>query len=312
MHTPSTKDLRAFEIVARLGSIKAAAEHMHLTPSALSRRIQSLEEELGQALFIRDARGLTLTEAGHNYANQLRDIFQALDEATSALSQNQRQRLRIVAPSSVMTIIAPKLCSFEQNMPDIDLELHEQTAALPSDLNIPDADLVISWGEGRWPGWTSRYISPNSHITPLCVPQLLKDGCLMSTEEVSQHAWIVATPFEDAWKRWYGSLGVPLPKPPSVIKVSNGKMAGEAAFYGRGLLMGHGFGGFPNLGILFSTLTCAHGFHALTPGFGYHLHTQPQANNPAIARFRRWFFSEVWCATALQKSLEMFQKHQAT
>ncbi|HRE16335.1 MAG TPA: LysR family transcriptional regulator, partial [Rhodocyclaceae bacterium] len=87
MRLPSTKDLRAFELAARLGSIKAAADQLHVSASALSRRIQSLEEELGQSLFVRDARGITLTDVGSSYAEHLRKVFQALETATSAARQ---------------------------------------------------------------------------------------------------------------------------------------------------------------------------------------------------------------------------------
>jgi len=303
MHLPSTKDLRTFELVARLGSLRVAADQLHLTPSALSRRIQSLEEELGQSLFIRDTRGLTLNEAGRHYAKQLREVFRTLEEATLSLNQYKKQRLKIVAPSGIMCAIVPNLRSFEQSMPEIDLELHDQIATSPADLIFPDADIVFSWGEGQWPGWTSRHLTPNGHITPLCAPQLLKNGCLMSTEEISQHAWIVSISLEDTWKRWYDALGVPLPKPPNVIKVTNSKMAVEAAFYGRGLVMGFGHGGFLSSGILFNNLTCAHAFHALAPNFGYYLHTRPQVDNSAIERFKQWFFSEIWTIATLQKRL---------
>lgn len=311
MHLPSTKDLRAFELVARLGSMRAAADEMHLTPSALSRRIHSLEEELGQALFIRDARGLTLTEAGRNYAGQLREVFRTLEAATSNLRQCKKQRLKILAPSYIAFSIVPYLDAFEQSMPDIELELHEQTATQPSDISIPDADIVFSWGNGQWAGWISKHITPNSYITPVCSHQLLHNGQLLSTDEVSQRTWIVASYFEDSWKRWYDALGAPFPKPANLIRVTNGQTANEAALRGHGLVMALGFAGFPPFGVLFGAVTYAHGFHALTPGYGYHLHTRPQNDNPAIARFVQWFFSEIWSPAGMQKALEKFQKHLA-
>lgn len=304
MHLPSTKYLRAFELAARLGSIKAAAEVLHVTPSALSRRIQNLEEELGQALFIRDTRGLTLTEAGRNYAEKLRDVFQALNEATSALHQNKRQRLKVVAPSVIMSAILPNLQSFEKIMPEVDLELHGWSGGAPSDLDIPDADIVFSWGEGQWEGWESHNITPNCHISPVCAPQMLNDGRLLTTEEISQHTWIIAIPFADGWRRWYDALGLPLPEPHRVVTVTSGQMAVEAAIHGHGILMGHGFGGLPSLPVLIGTLTYAHAFHALAPGFGHHLHIRRRPENPAVVSFMQWFFNEIWSAATVRKFLE--------
>ena len=53
-----------FEVVARTQSIRAAAEVLHIAPSAVSRAVQQLEEEVQVALFNRTARGLQLTVAG--------------------------------------------------------------------------------------------------------------------------------------------------------------------------------------------------------------------------------------------------------
>lgn len=308
MHLPSTKDLRAFELAARLGSIKAAADQLHVSPSALSRRIQSLEEELGQALFVRDVRGITLTDIGRNYAEHLRKVFMALENATSAARIHEKQRLKVVAPSTVTAAIMPRLESFEQSMPEIDLELHQHVLQDPNDQNIQDAEIVFSWGEGNWEGWDNAYISPNCHLVPLCLPQMLNHGELFSTEEIAQHTWIVAIPFDEGWKRWYAALGIPLPKPNRIVRVSNGQMAVEAALHGQGIMMGHGFDGLPPTLTCMGLLTPAHAFHALAPNFGFHLHTRLGSANPAIGRFRTWFSNEVWNTTVVQKFIADYRR----
>ena len=56
--------LRTFEAAARLGSFKAAAEELAVTPTAISHQIRGLEEQSGVALFERHVRRVTLTEAG--------------------------------------------------------------------------------------------------------------------------------------------------------------------------------------------------------------------------------------------------------
>lgn len=303
MRIPSTKELRAFALVAQLGSIKAAAERLCLTSSALSRRIQSLEEELGQSLFIRDARGLSLTEDGKEYADKLHNIFQALEEATSFIQQRSKRRLRIVAPSTIVAAIMPNLDSFEQNCPGVDIELHEQTISSPAEISSPETDLVFSWGESHWEGWNSLLITPNAHISPLCTRQLLNRDRLFSAQELSAHTWIVAKHFEDGWQRWYEALGMPLPEPRRVVTVSNGQTAHEMALHGQGILMGFGFAGMASFPVLFGKLTYAHAFHALVPGFGYYLHTRRHADNPATLSFKQWFFGEVWSLAAVQRHL---------
>ena len=313
MRLPSTKDLRAFELTARLGSIKAAADELRISASALSRRIQSLEEELGQTLFIRDARGLTLTETGRSYAEELRTVFHSLEEATTLARKAQRQHLKVVLPSGILSALMRQLESFEQHMPDVDLELHEQVVQIPDDLKMPDADIVFSWGSGHWNGgWISHHINPGCQIAPLCSPMLLKEGRLMSVEELAQQTWIVVSLFEDGWKRWFDALGEPLPKPAKVLKVSSGAMAVEAARQGRGVLMANGFARQPNILICLGWLTPAHAFHAFAPGFGHHLHQRAQNANPAIPLFRQWFFDVVWSPKAREQALTELGKIQTT
>lgn len=312
MRLPSTKDLRAFELAARLGSIKAAADQLCVSPSALSRRIQSLEDELGQPLFVRDARGITLTDVGKSYAEHLGKVFLALEMATNAARRQEKQGLKVIAPSTVTAAIMPKLESFEAHLPDIELELHQHVVTSPEDGPSADADVVFSWGEGRWAGWESRYISPGSHLVPLCLPKMLDNGALFTTEEIAQHAWIVTVPIDEGWKRWHAALGAPLPKPQRVVRVSNGQMAIEAALHGQGIMMGHGFGGMAPIMSCLGLLTPAHAFHALVPGFGFHLHFRPENLNPAIARFQRWFFDEVWNTEVLQQLIANTPRQQTT
>jgi len=308
MHLPSTKDLRAFQLAAKLGSLKAAADELHLTPSALSRRIQTLEEELGNALFIRDARGVTLTEAGRQYAQRLGEIFQALEQATSSVRVSQGLRLKVIAPSAIVSVILPNLQSFEERMPNIELELHACNGSRPTEVELRDSEISFSWGEGELEGWESSNITPRSHIVPLCAPQLLKDGCPLSIDGFAQQTWILVASYEDGWKRWFDALGEPMPKPARILKLNNGQMAVTAAMQGQGIMMSNGFGGHPNIFVETGQLLPAHAFHALTPGFGYHLHIRPQADNPAIERFTQWFFSEIWCEKGRLCYLSAFKR----
>src|ERR1700748_1024706 len=64
--------LRYVDEVARAGSIRRAAEQLHVTASAVNRRIMDLEEELGAPLFERRPRGVRLTAAGEVFVNYLR------------------------------------------------------------------------------------------------------------------------------------------------------------------------------------------------------------------------------------------------
>src|SRR5574343_603251 len=92
---PPLHSLPAFEAAARLGSFQAAADTLHLTPSAISHRIRQLETHLGQDLFERRHRAIVLTAAGRRYLAVVRDALLRLDEASAVLRAPRRERLRI-------------------------------------------------------------------------------------------------------------------------------------------------------------------------------------------------------------------------
>jgi DNA-binding transcriptional LysR family regulator len=70
--------LRYFFETVKAGSIRQAAEHIHVAPSAISRQIAKLEHELGAALFERRSTGVRLTPAGEILAGQLQSTVRDL------------------------------------------------------------------------------------------------------------------------------------------------------------------------------------------------------------------------------------------
>ncbi|MBN1238111.1 MAG: LysR family transcriptional regulator, partial [Gammaproteobacteria bacterium] len=77
---PSPIALRAFEAAARLGSFKAAAEELHVTPTAVSHQIKALETRLGRPLFERNTRSIALTAAGRKVAPVLTRAFRSIED----------------------------------------------------------------------------------------------------------------------------------------------------------------------------------------------------------------------------------------
>ena len=68
MPAPPLPLLRTFESAARHASFVRAAAELNVTPAAVSQQIRSLEDRLGVKLFVRHARGLTVTSSGKDYA----------------------------------------------------------------------------------------------------------------------------------------------------------------------------------------------------------------------------------------------------
>ena len=303
-HFPSTKSLRAFEAAARLGSIKAAADLLHLSASAVSRRIQTLEEELGLALFVRDMQGVTLTDAGRDYAEKLRGIFKSLDQATAAVRRPARRRLTVVGPAVVIQTCMDQLHSVEHMLPEIDLAFHTALLTTTADPALAQADVAFFWGKNSWEGWSTRPITHRTHLVPLCSPALLRDGVPLSTEALADYSWIVPVAFEESWDLWYQALGIAMPEPKRWMKAADANAATQIACQGGGIAMLTGFNRLPNFQVLAGNLAPAHAFHAFAHDYALHIGIRCSDDNPDLARFANWFSAKVWSLDALDHWLE--------
>src|SRR3546814_8321147 len=92
---PSLRGIQAFEAVARLGSLSAAADSLGITGSAVSHRIRGLESELGVHLLRRTPRGLILTDAGRRYRGAVEDAFAGLTQEIGRAHVELQSLMRI-------------------------------------------------------------------------------------------------------------------------------------------------------------------------------------------------------------------------
>ena len=92
----TTVSLRYFATVARRGSIREAAEELHVAQSALSRQIQKLEQEFGVPLFQRHARGVELTSAGEIFLRHARSSLRQTERVRSELDALKEHALHFV------------------------------------------------------------------------------------------------------------------------------------------------------------------------------------------------------------------------
>jgi DNA-binding transcriptional LysR family regulator len=119
--------MRVFVKVAEAGSLSGAARLLGLTPSAISRQISALEDQLGAQLFNRTTRKIALTDVGRGYLERCRRILADVEEATEAvtsLNATPRGPLRVNMPAVFGRLhIAPALGAFMRQYPDITLDV---------------------------------------------------------------------------------------------------------------------------------------------------------------------------------------------
>lgn len=111
--------LPAFRAVAETEHLPTAAEQLHVSPSALSRSVRLLEQELECSLFIRDGRRLMLSPAGRELLSAVRDSMARLDDSVRAVTEvAPGGALRIAAPSAfAAAFIVPQLASLGDASP---------------------------------------------------------------------------------------------------------------------------------------------------------------------------------------------------
>ena len=137
--------LRGFEAAARLGSFHQAAQELHLTQSAISQQIRSLEELLGQPLFHRQGRSVTLTDAGQDLLETTQSVLLQLAMGIQRLEQYRKPNQLVLNTSTALARhwLLPRLGAFHRAHPEVDLWLF--TSDEEPDMAEQTIDLALRW-----------------------------------------------------------------------------------------------------------------------------------------------------------------------
>ena len=188
--------LRIFHAVADAGSLTHAGDVLHLSQSAVSRQIRSLEDELNATLFHRHARGLILTEQGELLFDATRHMAKRLDAAAARIRDSEEEvfgELRVTTTIGFGSLwLAPRLPALYEKYPNlkIDLMLEERVLDLP----MREADVAIRMKEPSQADLIRKrlmnirmrlYASPQ-YVEQNGVPQTLED--LRDHRLISQNA----------------------------------------------------------------------------------------------------------------------------
>lgn len=196
-HGPPLHALRVFEVVARRGSLVAAAGELHVTPGAVSRQVRQLEDALGQPLFERRNRAVFITPVG-------RELQQACEEALERLGKTWLRLRRAGAPAPLvlsceptiaMRWLIPRLPDFQAHHPEV--RLHLLTAGGPVDFRRDGVDVALRRDDfKRGPGLHEREIG-EEWMGPVCAPSLLKPR-----RRLNEAARLHARSRPRAWAEW--------------------------------------------------------------------------------------------------------------
>jgi len=234
---PSLNALAAFEAAARLGSITLASRELHVTQSAVSHQVRTLEDELEIRLFDRLPRALRLTPAGERLSRGTTEALDSLRRSLMRLRLDRRRTLTItVLPSFAAHWLLPRLQRFHEKHPDVELRL-DSTARL-ADLQAGEADLAIRYGPGRYRGLVSTRLLGES-LFPVCTPALART--LHKPEDLSRARLLHDEPTaaHGGWRAWLRAAGVAASgrRGPTF---SDTNLLLRAALEGQGVALGRG------------------------------------------------------------------------
>lgn len=229
--------LRAFEAAARLGSFKAAAEELAVTPTAVSHQIRGLEQQLGAAFFERQVRRVVLTEAGMQLYPVLRDGFDAIQAALERLAQVRKRPQVVISATNAFTAkwLLPRMTDFRRHLPGIDLQLQATDETV--DLRSTAVDIAIRYGRGPYPGLTVEPLF-SDHFAPVANPRLgVRTVQDLARWPLIYFAWRRQQPQNPTWERWFATAGLKQRAPSGELRFSDEGHAIQAAVAGQGIAL---------------------------------------------------------------------------
>ena len=227
-HWPPLNALRGFEAAARLGSFHKAAEELHLTQSAISQQIRSLETFLEQPLFFRNGRSVSLTDAGHDLHATTQSLLQDLSVGIRRLEQYRKPNQLVVntTPAFARHWLMPRLGDFHRRHPEVDLWLFTTFEA--PDMTTQTVDLSIR--DDLDPQAECSYQELlGDRLYPACHPDVLEQPAAQRTTLHGER--------EMDWSRWQVQGGEDVGQRTHGLNFSDPGLLLDAACEGYGIAL---------------------------------------------------------------------------
>lgn len=182
-------DLEAFVTAVELGSFTRAARRLHLTPSAVSRRVAQLEGEVGVRLLHRTTRVLRLSEEGRVFFEQCRHALRELKEAqdtVTGLRGKPAGLLRVEAPTMLgRHLLVPALARFVARHPEVRIELSLRD--VPADPTAEAIDVALRLGALEDSALIVRRVGTTSMRVCGAPAYLRRNGTPRSVDALARH-----------------------------------------------------------------------------------------------------------------------------
>lgn len=238
---PPLNALRAFETSARLGSFTRAAEELHVTQAAVSQQVKQLEQHLGNPLFMREAKGLRLTDAGRSYLPALTQAFHTLRSSTEELfGERGRTQLSVRASNSFAEhFLAPRLQRFLADYPRFRVRISSSPWTACAEQTNADVEICNGYGD-----WSDRQVErlTNEHWLTVCSPATLeRRGWPGSAQALMEWPLYSVLGYREGWNEWLSCQQTSGLAPPPSLEFDTTTLAMQAVRYGDGALLTRSF-----------------------------------------------------------------------
>ena len=236
---PPLRALEAFVRIVRLGSAKAAANELGLSPSALSRRVSALEDFVGKRLFTRQHQAMKLTDDGQAFYNAVSPRLEELAEAVEAqVDPGRVLRLHLGVPSLFGgQRLFPRLPELRKAHPRLHIDIDTGPNVAERVGDTLDAAIILS--KVPDPSLHSVQLDQN-RVYAITSKALAEEiGPKPDVDRLSKQTFLIHHDLPDSFDAWKQTLGLKGLDPAAIDHFDSGQLILEAAAQGLGIAIMH-------------------------------------------------------------------------
>ena len=236
---PPLRSLEAFVRVVRLGSAKAAAGELGLTPSALSRRIGQLELFVGKKLFLRAHQQMKLNDAGEAFYDTVAPVLEELaDKIADQMDDSRILRMRLgLPPLFGSQRLFPRLPELRRMYPLLHIDIDSMPHAEAKLGDTIDAAIVLS----EQPDPALHAVRLDHNRVYAITSRVLADevGAEPDVARLSKQTFLIHNELPLSFDAWKDAMGLDGLHPAAIDHYDSGQLILEAAAQGLGIAIMH-------------------------------------------------------------------------
>ena len=236
---PPLRALEAFVRIVRLGSAKAAANELGLSPSALSRRVGALEEFVGKRLFTRQHQAMKLTDDGQAFYNAVSPRLEDLADAVEAqIDPGKVLRLHLGVPSLFGgQRLFPRLPELRKLHPRLHIDIDTGPHLSERVGDTLDAAIVLS----KVPEASFHAVRLDHNKVYAITSKALaaEIGDVPDKRRLSRQTFMIHNDLPDSFDAWKQAIGLTDLEPAAIDHFDSGQLILEAAAQGLGIAIMH-------------------------------------------------------------------------